>query len=368
MFESIDCAYRPSSGRLTRCLVMCVPMNLRPPLRCCSGTRYRLPDNSMGNDHDRTLPALIDPSRQLSIAPELVEAAKEYASNARSAATKRAYESQWKGFIAWCAENGRTALPADSVTVVAYLTARAKNGTSASTLSQGIVAIREAHRLAGAAEPVDRHVQEVWKGIRRKIGTASAPSDPLTIDLLRPILAAMPGTLRGIRDGAMLAIGFHGAFRRSELVGLDVEDLKWSNKGLVIKIRRSKTDQEGKGQTVGIPTGDAIERLTTWLKRASIDKGAIFRTVDQWNHIRGRLDGRDVARAVKNAVARIGGDAPEFSGHSLRSGLATSAAAAGKHLHAIKRQGRWKSSQTLDRYIREADLFSDNASEGLEPK
>jgi integrase len=247
----------------------------------------------------------------------------------------------------------------------------ADEGKSASTINQTLVAIGEAHKLAGAPDPTgNRIVAEVWQGIRRTIGTAPIrPATPLLVPQLESILEALPSKLIGVRDRALLLIGFAAALRRSELVAIDMEDLTRTPEGYVLKIRRGKTDQTGKGAVVGIPTGKEgtcpVVAIETWLEESGIVNGAVFRSIDRWENIGERLSPIDVARAVQNAVKRAGASPKGFSGHSLRAGLATAAARQGKSTFAIKRQGRWASSQTLDRYVREAELFDGNAVEGI---
>jgi integrase len=165
-------------------------------------------------------------------------------------------------------------------------------------------------------------------------------------------------------------VGFAGAFRRSELVALDVSDCAFSTEGLTITLRRSKTDQEGLGRKVGLPYGSKasvcpVRALQAWLDAAGVTEGALFRSVDRHGNVGGELGGRDVARIVKRAAAASGLDAKVFAGHSLRAGLATSAAKAGKGAHAIMKTTGHRSVAMVQRYIRDAELFNDNAAAGL---
>jgi integrase len=172
----------------------------------------------------------------------------------------------------------------------------------------------------------------------------------------------------GIRDRALLLIGFAGAFRRSELTSLDVADLDFIGNGMTIRLRRSKTDQEGRGETVGIPWGANRETcpvlaLQAWLDTAAITTGPIFRPIDRHGNIRPqRLSDRAVALIVKRHAEAAGLDAAKYSGHSLRAGLATSAAMGGASERAIMRQTRHRSLPMVRRYIREGDLFRENAA------
>ena len=174
------------------------------------------------------------------------------------------------------------------------------------------------------------------KGIRRKLGVAQRQAAPVCVPELRAMTATLPDGLRGVRDRAMLLVGFAGAFRRSELVGLDVADLAFDAEGLTVTLRRSKTDQEGAGRKVGVPYGSdpatcPVRALRAWLEATGIEVGALFVGVNRHGRLTGkRLAGVDVARLVKRCAEAAGLDPARFSGHSLRAGLATAAAKAGK--------------------------------------
>jgi len=271
-------------------------------------------------------------------------------------------------------------MPASAPTVAGHITVLADEGKSASTINQTLVAISEAHKLAAAPDPTeDRIVTEVWKGIRRTIGTAPIrPATPLLVPQIESILSTLPNKLIGTRDRALILLGFAGALRRSELVKVDVEDLTRTDEGFILRlggrdsagnIRRDKTNQTGNVVNIGIPLSKGetcpVTAIESWLAESGILNGALFRSVDRWGNIGERLSPIDVARAVQNAVKRSGKSSKGYSGHSLRAGLATEAAKKGKSTFAIKRQGRWASSQTLDRYVRDAELFEGNAVDGV---
>jgi len=176
-----------------------------------------------------------------------------------------------------------------------------------------------------------------------------------------------PAGLGGIRDRALLLIGFAGGFRGSELVGLDVEDVEWSDEGVRLLIRRSKTDQESAGQFVAIARGTTlfcpVAALAEWLRASGITSGPLFRPVNCYGHLGpGRLGDRNVALIVKRYANAAGLDPAQYAGHSLRAGLVTQAAINGVPERAIMRQTRHQSSAMLGRYIRDANLFRDNAS------
>jgi integrase len=214
-------------------------------------------------------------------------------------------------------------------------------------------------------------VREVVKGLRRRVGVAQRQVSPIIVEHLRRIVEHLPDTPAGLRDRALLLVGFAGAFRRSELVSLDVADLGEQPVGLVINLRRSKTDQEGAGRKVGIPFGAElslcpVRALRAWREAAQIDEGPLFRPVDKHGTaLARRLSAHSVAVIVKRIAAVAGYDPRLFSGHSLRAGLATAAAAAGKSERAIMRQTGHRSEVMLRRYIRDGELFLENAAEGL---
>jgi integrase len=184
---------------------------------------------------------------------------------------------------------------------------------------------------------------------------------------VRAMVQATPDTLRGARDRAILLLGFAGAFRRSELVALDVSDLEESEDGLRITIRKSKTDQEGQGQTIGIMRGSAacpVRAVKTWLAAARITEGAIFRPVPGEVSAE-RLAPRSVAKIVKSYARRLGLNVSDFSAHSLRSGFLTSAARRGASVFKMRDVSRHKSMDVLQGYVRDAELFHDHAGAGL---
>jgi integrase len=208
----------------------------------------------------------------------------------------------------------------------------------------------------------------VLAGIRRAKGTAPDAKAPVLIGDLRAMVAALPAGLLGARDRALLLIGFAGAFRRSELVGLDVEDLTFSSDGLAVTLRRSKTDQEGAGRKIGIPYGSnpdtcPVRALQAWLDASVITAGPIFRSVNRHGQLQpGRLSDRAVALIVKRCVEAAGKDARKFAGHSLRAGLATAAAIGGASERSIMAQTGHRSVMMVRRYIRDGSLFRENAA------
>ncbi len=316
---------------------------------------------------------VLDGAGPLATLEPVAERAKQYAAEARSDATRTAYARQWRRFAAWCEGHGLDALPAAPATVVLYLTTRADEDPcpAVATLAQGLSAISQAHQSARLPSPrAAPEVREVWQGIRRSIGVAPEQAVPLFPEQLRVISRALPDTLIGVRDRALLLVGFAAALRRSELVDLDVDDVFEDADGYVANIRRSKMDQEGKGQKVGIPFGGdpatcPVRSLRAWLEASSVTEGAIFVGVRHGRLTGKKLHGRDVSRIVQRSAERAGVDPAGFSGHSLRAGLATSAAKAGKSMHSLARQTRHKSLAQLQTYIRDAQLFDENAAAGI---
>lgn len=302
---------------------------------------------------------------------DLVEAARSFAAASKAPRTRKAYRAAWDAFVGWCEAQGLRALPAAPRTVAAFLAARAKEGRRVSTLEQSLAAISQAHQAASVPSPrAAAEVREVMRGIRRTLGVAPVQKAPILVDDLRRMVALLPDTLQGLRDRAMLLVGFAGAFRRSELVGLDVADVVFTVEGLEVNLRRSKTDQEGQGRKLGIPYGSTVETcparsLKRWLETARIAEGPLFRAICGTTVRANRLSDKAVARLVKRAVAATGQNPNAFSGHSLRAGFATSAARAGRSERSIMRQTGHRSVETLRSYIREGEIFTDNAAEGL---
>lgn len=307
----------------------------------------------------------------LASASELREAARSYVQAARAERTRAAYRAQWTSFERFCREHDLPALPAAPETVALYLTARAQSGRRVATLAQALAAICHVQQRFGQPSPrTSALVRETWRGIRRTHGCAAQQKRPLLAQELRLLLRSLPDTLLGARDRALLALGFAGAFRRAELVALELDDLSFTSEGVVVSLRRSKSDQEGHGRKLGVPFGRAAEScpvraLSAWVTRAGQGSGPLFRSVDRHGNLGSALSGRDVARIVKRAAASAGLDPRELAGHSLRAGLVTSAAQAGKSSHAIMKTTGHRSLSMVQRYVRDAELFRDNAASDL---
>ena len=299
-----------------------------------------------------------------------IEAAASYAKAEKAAATRRAYKTDFSIFQAWCADRGATALPAEPATVAAFLAWEANRQTRPSTIGRRAAAIRYAHKLAGHAIPTDdERVRATMRGIRRTVGSAPIKKTPATSDRV-VVMAPMAGTgLAGLRDRALLLLGFAGAFRRSELVALDIEDIEETTDGLRVIIRRGKTDQEGKGAIIAIVRGVVacpVAAYKAWIVAANISTGPVFRPIAKGERLQEtRLTDRSVAKIIKAHAARIGLDPAGFSGHSLRSGFLTSAASRGASIFKMMDVSRHRSMDTLRGYVRDAELFRDHAGAGL---
>lgn len=279
--------------------------------------------------------------------------------------SRRAYLSDLAQFEAWGG-----GIPASPETVARYLAARADTLAVAS-LVRHVASISKAHRARGLPSPTGCElVRATMQGIKRTRGCAQREAAPLVKDDLLRVLDSTGDGLKDLRDRALLLIGFAGALRRSELVGLNVEDVEHVRQGVVVHLRRSKIDQDGHGRKIGIPFGRGrwcpVVALGDWLAASGITEGAIFRPVDRHGRIQlTRLSGEAVALVVRERVASGGLDPTRYSGHSLRAGLATSAAQAGVPTWRIKNQTRHASEAMLARYIREGELFTENAAAAL---
>jgi site-specific recombinase XerD len=299
-----------------------------------------------------------------------LEAAADYARAEKAAATRRAYRTDFAIFRAWCAGRRIEALPATPATVAAFLAWEASRCTRPSTIGRRVAAIRYAHKLEGLPVPTDdERVRATVRGIRRSVGTAPNKKTPATADRIVAMAPIAGGRLADVRDRALLLLGFAGAFRRSELVALDVADIEATTDGLRVTLRRGKSDQEGKGAVIAIVRGATacpVAALHTWLETAKIIAGPVFRPIGKGERLQStRLTDRSVANIVKARAERAGLDPEQFSGHSLRAGFLTSAAAKGASIFKMMDVSRHRSVDTLRGYVRDAEIFKDHAGAGL---
>ncbi len=302
---------------------------------------------------------------------EIAADARDFVAASRAQNTTRVYRTGWAQFTAWCDEHRVVALPAGPETVACYVANLAKIAKP-STIDLRLAAISAAHRAAGHDSPTkEEAVRLVRRGVRRTLGTVQRQVRPVTVPELRTMLEGLGTDPAGCRDRALLLLGFAGALRRSELVGLDVADVTEGTDGLTVRLRCSKTDQEGAGRTVGVPYGSnpatcPVRAWRAWLEVSGITGGAAFRPVDRHGHIGPtRLSGQAVALVLKRHTARAGLDPGDVAGHSLRAGLATAAAAAGVPERVIVEQTGHRGTVMLRRYIREGSLFRENAASAV---
>jgi integrase len=252
--------------------------------------------------------------------------------------------------------------------IASYLATHSET-LSVATLVRRVATISKAHEARGLPNPCRSEiVRATLRGIKRTRGVAQTEAKPLLREDLFRVLDAMGDGVKAARDRALLLIGFAGGFRRSEIVGLDCDDIEPVRQGLIVTLRRSKTDQEGAGRKIGIPFGRTrhcpVLALDRWLAISRIEAGPVFRPVDRHGRIASeRLSGEAVSLVVKERVgAETSKDPTGFSGHSLRAGFATSAVQAGVSTLKIRSQTGHSSDAMLGRYVRDGELFVDNAA------
>lgn len=293
-------------------------------------------------------------------------------SNTKADNTVNAYQSDWNDFCDWCKYNKQTSFPATSKTIVNYINDLAEYAKFA-TIRRRISAISENYNAAMTAGAVKDNpcrawlVRETLIGLARTKGAEQKGKTPIYWDELKKMVRAMDlSTKSGLRDRALLLLGFFGAFRRSELVGLDVSDITHFPQGIVINIRDSKTDKTHEGQQIGIPPiadteMDCITAIDAWTAAAGLTEGPLFRAVTQKGKVsEKRMWSGAVSDIVKKYAAAIGLDPANYGGHSLRHGFATYAALNGVEERLIMKQTRHRSVEMVRRYINEADLFTNN--------
>jgi integrase len=281
--------------------------------------------------------------------------------------TLRGYQSDWRDFCGWCETRGVAPLPATPETVASYI-AECAGHLKPGSIQRRLNAIAEAHKALGMDSPTHTPlVRNTMKGIRRTLGTAPAQKSAALTEDIRAMVTATGEGLIGVRDRALVLLGFAGAFRRSELVALDLADCTFGKDGLTVNLRRSKVDQDGLGRKIGIPYGSnpdtcPVRNVRAWIEAAGSADGPLFLPVTRHGQVRaGRMAGLDVARVVKKLAERAGLDPARYSGHSLRAGHATSAAIAGASERSIMAQTGHRSVQMVRRYIRDGNLFRENS-------
>jgi integrase len=296
------------------------------------------------------------------------ERSEHYAGRSKAKSTIKAYAAGWRDFVQFCELRQLVPLPASEQTVADYLAYLADNGYKAATIATRLVILSQAHKSANLPSPTAASlVRRTHAGIRRTIGTAQQGKAPAVSSDLKRMLSKLPNTQVGTRDRALLLFGFAGGFRRSELVGVDYKDLEFSSAGVAVTLRRAKNDQEGASRRIGIPYGSLektcpVRSIQNWIETAGITDGPLFRSLDKFQRVQPRrLSDKAVARIVKRRAKAVGLDPERYGGHSLRAGLATSAAAGGASERVIMAQTGHRSVEMVRRYIREANLFAENA-------
>jgi len=329
----------------------------------------------MGDRPEVTPAAVIQAHQDASLA-FVRDRADEFAGRSRAENTRRAYRLDWSAFQLWCSDHGLAAMPAAPETVRLYVTDLARLGRRSSTITRHAASIATAHRRAGHVPPptADPLFRETLSGIRKTLGTAPSKKAPAELSVLQAMIAATPVSADdgrplpgGIRDRALLLLGFSVFARESELAALDVGDVVESDEGLRVTIRRSKTDQEGVSEEVGVPYGShaqtcPVRALRAWRRVLNAEAGPLFPAVTRWGRVGARLSPQAVGDIVQRAASRAGFDPRRFGGHSLRSGGATAAAKGKAPDRAIMRQGRWRSERIARGYIRAGTLFEENAA------
>ena len=301
----------------------------------------------------------------------LHEATLNNLKNSKSNNTLRAYKSDFKDFATFCVKHGLNSLPTDAKTLSIYLTHLSKN-SKISTLRRRLVSISMVHKLKGhyldTKHPI---IVENLMGIRRVKGSIQKGKKPLLINHLKVIIKVINeqkiDEIKKLRDKSIILIGFGGGFRRSELISIDHEDLEFVPEGLKINIKRSKTDQFGEGMIKGLPYFNneiycPIVNLKKWIEASQIKSGPIFRRFSKGLTLTNkRLTDQTVVLLIKEYLKLAGIENTNFAGHSLRSGFATVAAESGADERSIMAMTGHKSTQMVRRYIKEANLFKNNA-------
>lgn len=315
----------------------------------------------------------LQPVDEATLWPALPTAVREYIHAATAPRTRQAYREDLARFLAW---GGR--IPSPPEVVAAYLAAHGESHAPA-TLGRWAVSLGRAHTSQGLADPCRNElVRATLRGIRRARGVAPRQVAPLEREALLALLAPLGEATRDARDRALLLIGFAAALRRSELVALTSADVAFTAQGLVLTVRRSKTDQEGMGRTIGIPPACGsvcpVRALRAWLATAAGMKRAgvpatpapLFRPIDRHGRLAPQaLTGHAVAVIVKQRAAAAGLAPEEFSGHSLRAGFCTAAARHGAPSWRIQQISGHKTHASLERYIRAGQLFDNHPLAGL---
>lgn len=314
----------------------------------------------------------------------LDENTKKHILKAKSANTLRAYFSDWSIFKAWCEHRGVDCMPAHPFNVANFISAQAKQkepDLKTTTINRRLAAIRYFHKLykINPLPTNDEYVTETMAGIRLEKLSRVDQKAPSTDDIMVQMVEEIDtGTLLGLRDRALLLLGFSGAFRRSELVAVKLEDIKFRDEGMDVYIPKSKTDQEGKGETKPILKGlhhCPVRAVKDWINAANLEEGYLFRRINPKKHDqimpshgdpnKPEITDQVVAFVVKKYTALLGLDPADYAGHSLRSGFVTSALEHGATFEKVTNVTKQKDLKTVMRYYRTVKHFDDHAADGL---
>tara|TARA_B110001452_G_scaffold238136_1_gene218426 strand:- start:230 stop:1186 length:957 start_codon:yes stop_codon:yes gene_type:complete len=286
--------------------------------------------------------------------------------------TVRAYKSDFKDFGLFCAQNGFKSLPSEPKIISLYLTHLSTKDAKMSTLKRRLVSIGVIHKLKGYyLDTKHPSIIENIMGIKRRKGSNQKGKKPILINNLKQIINVIDQQnkeeIKILRDRSIILIGFSGGFRRNEIVSLDYEDLDFVTEGLKINLRKSKTDQFGEGTLKALPYFDKsqycpVVSLQRWIEISNIRSGPLFRRFAKGSKLsEKRLTDQTIALLIKEYLTLSGIDCKNYSGHSLRSGFATSAAESGAEERSIMAMTGHKSTEMVRRYIKEANLFKNNA-------
>lgn len=349
------------------------------------------------------LPAPEDSTGDVSVKPATEDEVLEWLGRESVApSTERVYLRHWNAFASWCEGEGRAPLPATEETVQRFAAAQAGGGLAISTIRGRLAAVGFIHRTKGHEDPtVSETIENTVENLSRRLGAPAEKKKALQSDDIADMVRSLPGSpkaagseagsgkrldatrsgtadarfLRGVRDRALILVGFAGALRRSELAGMNVSWLDPNPKGFEIEIPKSKGDPEGEGETVGVNRGGSVDlcpvrALRRWKSAAGIEEGPIFRSVPNHGIIAPDeraepISGQAVADAVKRAAEGAGLDTEKISGHSLRRGHLTTAARNGADLVDLQRQARHADPRTTAEYIEDANRMETNTSTRL---
>lgn len=301
----------------------------------------------------------------LQVDKEKLEKIKFYIQNSKSKNTQKSYSSDWKHFTEWCKKNNRSPLPANAGTICLYISDLAETHKY-STLRRRLSAISEAHRFQKYVSPTKQlEVQALMEGIKREKGSRQDPKKALMLQFIPALMEKIDTTtLIGIRDKAIILLGFALASRRSELVSINIEETRLNEFGMDVRIKETKTKNDDlmKGVVFTYNEYCPVTATQNWIAAAGITSGALFRSIDRHGNIKARLSDKSVALIIKKYVGQIGMDVNDFAAHSLRSGLSTSAAMMGMTEIAIMKQTGHKTREMVDRYVQAGLRYKNNAS------